>query len=99
MNEQLNRFAAATNNELFDPEWKGGEWMVNAVETRETIEDFIKSSASWNECSTPRRGEIAGFPFITWTKVQARRGDQRRELSVIDLGDVRFAIDADLTNF
>lgn len=98
--EMLNAIAAATNNEIYDPEWRGGQWMVEAVETHETIDDFIVSSEGWNERSTKtNRGEVAGFQFISWANVQVRRGDPRRALSVIDLGEIRVAIDADLTDF
>ena len=97
--EQLATFSAATNNELFDPEYRGGEWMINAVVTQETLDDFIKSSDLWNERSSLQRGTIGGFPFVAWAKVQARKGDQRRELSVVDFGDCRIALDTDLTYF
>lgn len=97
--DNLIKFAAATNNELFDPEWNGGEWMVGSVETHETLEQFEESSKFWNERSSVKHGEIAGFKFLAWSNAQAKKGQQRRQMSVIDLGDVRFAIDCDLTNF
>ena len=60
MNEQLKAFAAATNNELFDPEYKGGEWMVEAVETHETLEDFAESSKTfWRMRCVTRRIEVS----------------------------------------
>ena len=99
MTEKLAAFAAATNNELFDPEWRGGEWMVEAVETHETLEQWEESAKGWNERTPMKSGEIAGFPFRAWKQVQAVKGQQRRAMSVIDFGDVRFAIDDDLTNF
>jgi hypothetical protein len=95
----LKKFAEATNNELFDPEYKNGEWMIEAVETHETIEQFIESSSRWSERSAVKRGNIAGFPFVAWKSIQTAHGVSRRQMSVIDLGDVRFAIDADLTNY
>lgn len=97
---QLAAFAEATKNELFDADPRFEEWMVEAVETHETIENFIESSKSWAEKSIKMEaGEIAGFKFISWNKVQVRRGDQRKSLSVIDLGDVRYAIESDLSYF
>ncbi len=97
--QQLAAFAAATNNELFDAEYNGGEWMIEAVETRETIENFVDSSNGYNSCTKDKFGEIAGFKFVAWSEVQPRKGDQRRALSVIDFGDVRFALRCDLTDF
>lgn len=93
---KLAAFAAATGgDQLYDPEWKGGEWMVEAVETHETLEQFEESSAKWAERSAIQRGEIAGLPYLCWSKVQTRKGAPRRSLWVIDFGDVRIAIDAD----
>lgn len=103
MTEKLAAFSAATNNELFDVDLqKDGTpygWQVEAVETHETLEMWEESSKGWNERSAMKSGEIAGFPFRTWAKCQAVKGQQRRSMSVVDFGDVRFAIDTDLTNF
>lgn len=99
MNAQFQALAAATNNELYDPEYNGGEWMIEAVETRETIENFVEASNSYAECTREKFGEIAGFKFVAFAKVQLRKGHQRRQLSVIDFGDVRYALDCDLTDF
>ncbi len=97
---QIAAFAQATDNEFCDPDYENGKWLVDAVETRESLEDFISASANWAERSSKMsRGEIAGLHFISWEMVQARKGDQRRSLSVVDFGDVRVALDADLSNF
>ena len=95
-NDALLKFAAATNNELYDPTHKGGQWMSKAVRTYETLDHFIESASGWHERTHLIRGEVAGFPFVMWAKIQVRKGDPRREMSVIDLGDVRYALDADL---
>lgn len=97
--ENLIKFAAATKNELFDPEYNGGEWMIGAVETHETIEQFVGASKNYASCTNDKFGEIAGFKFVAWREVQPAKGKQRRALSVIDFGDVRFALDCDLTDF
>lgn len=99
MNANLKAFADATNNELIDPDWNGGEWMVEAVETHETLEQFIDSSQNWSERSAMVQGEIGGMPFIVWRNVQVAKGQPRRQMSVVDLGDVRYAIDCDLTDY
>lgn len=96
ISQALAALAAATNSELYDNEY---QWMVGAVETHETLDQFVESSAKWNERTSAKHGEIAGFKFVAWSKVQVRRGDTRQSLSVIDFGDVRFALDTDLTNF
>ncbi len=98
--DNLNKFAAATNNELFDADYNNGEWMVNFVETQETLEQFEQGSANWNESSVLKTGEIAGFPFRAWKNTQAQKGQPRQAMSIIDLGDRRIALPGtDLTNF
>jgi len=95
----LAAFAAATNNDLFDPSFGEGEWLIEAVETQETIDDFVAASANYAEATPARHGEIAGFKFVAFKTVQLRRGMPRRELSVIDFGDRRVAIDANLWSY
>ena len=97
MIEALKKFSAATNNEFFDAEYNGGEWMIDAVETHETIDQFIESSAKWNESSSVVFGEIAGFKFAAWKKMQAVKNQPRHALSIIDFGEIRFALDVDLS--
>jgi len=99
MSAALKKFAEATNNELFDADYKDGEWMVDAVETHETLEQFAESAKAWVEASKPKHGEVGGFKFIAWASCQAVKGKARRTMSVIDLGDVRYAIEADLSVF
>lgn len=99
MKDHLVKLAAATKNELFDAEYNGGEWMIRAVETHETIEQFVEASNRWASCTKDQFGEIAGFKFVAWREVQIVKGKQRKALSVIDFGDVRFALDCDLTDF
>lgn len=99
----IKAFAAATRGELYKTKLdQNGEpwgWMVKAVETSETIEDFLEAAKNYRECSAPKRGEIAGFPFVAFSSVQPRRGMPRRALSVVDFGERRMALDVDLTFF
>lgn len=97
--EQLKAFAIATNNEIFDTDYNGGEWMIEATETHEAIENFVEASNGYNSCTREKFGEIAGFRFVAFSEVQPRKGDRRRALSVIDFGEVRFVLDCDLTDF
>lgn len=100
MNKKLKEFSAATNNELYDADEGYEEWMVEAVETQETIDDFKAARAGWNEKGNLQaEGTIAGFPFITWSSVQAMKGQPRRNVSVIDFDDCRIVLDADITDF
>ena len=65
MTENLKKFAAATNNELFDADYKGGEWMVEAVETQETLEQWEESSNGWNERTAMKTAINAVTPRIS----------------------------------
>ena len=56
------------------------------VVTRETIADIIASSAGWREKSA-RRDLPDGSAF--WEMVQAKKGDRRESLTVVDCGDFR----------
>lgn len=89
---KLNTFAAATNNELFDSEYKGGEWMCEAFQTAETLSQWEDSSNGWSERSAMITGEIAGFPFRAWKSAQAVKGQPRQSISVIDFGDTRIVL-------
>lgn len=82
-------------NFLFDADYKGGEWMVSAVETKETLADTDNSKKYWNECAGRLEGEVAGFKFLGWSKVQIVKGEARRSLTVIDFGDFRMVLDCE----
>ena len=71
-----------------------GAWLVEAVETADTLADFVEASNHWAECSAKMlHGEVAGLMFVAWPKVQVSKGEPRRALTVIDFGDRRVAID------
>lgn len=95
----LKKFAEATGNEFYDPDWEGGAWLVDAAGTMDTIDDFVESAKGYRECARPQFGEIAGFRCVSFSRIQPRKGDCRRQLSVVDFGNIRYAIDADLSFF
>ena len=97
--EKLLEISKATNGNVYDADFEGGTWMMESVKTHETIDQFIESSQNWNERSAMQRGTVGGCPFVVWKNVQVRKGAQRRSMAVIDLGDVRYAIDAELGDF
>lgn len=90
---QLEALSIETSGDIYDHEYDGGTWMLEAVQTTETIENFVESSKNYNECSAMMRGTVAGLPFVVWKTVQVRKGDARRSVAVIDFGDTRFVID------
>jgi hypothetical protein len=97
----LAAFNLATAEEVYDTSFvysKRG-WMIDAIETQETIEQFEEASALWAERTTPKRGTFAGMPYIFWSKVQTRSGARRRKVCVVDFGDCRMALDFDPSDF
>lgn len=97
MTENLKRFAQATNDDLIDS--STGEWYVKREYTQDTLEQFEEAHKSWVEATKPQRGEIDGLPFVAYAKAQARKGDQRGPVSMIDLGHARMIVREDLTDY
>jgi hypothetical protein len=100
----IDKFTEATGDDIYDADFaehnNGNPWMVEATETKESIEDFIASSKTWNESSKPELGEINGLPFVFFPNLQVAKGDKRISLSVVDFGDIRVALqNTDLTEF
>jgi hypothetical protein len=97
LQQALRKIHEATTGDLYDCDWNGGVWMPTAVETSDTLADFEAAAKNYAERGSIERGKIANFPFIYFGVVQTAKGQQRRPLSVIDLGEVRFAVYDDLT--
>jgi len=95
MTEKLAAFADATNSNAYDPAYEGGTWMVEAVETSETLEQWVESSDGWAKCSREIRGEVAGFPFVGWSNSKGARGHLRLSMTVDDFGELQIGIDFD----
>jgi hypothetical protein len=105
----LRAIADATDDHLLhNLHPQGWEWLVEVVTTAETLDDFATASRSYRErrgawlksdTGDPVRGTVAGLPALAWAQVQVAKGAQRRALSVIDLGDVRVALDEDISEW
>lgn len=96
-NAQLSALELTTEGDVYDADYDG--WQYNAVRTAETIEQFVESSAQWVEQTHLKRGQLAGMSFVAWESMQAKRGDIRTSLSVLDFGDYRMVIKCDLTSY
>lgn len=105
MDKKIAVFAAATKNELYDTdiceEGTPYGWQVYAVETQETLDQYIEASeCCWIESTRAMPGVIAGFPFVAWHRIQVKKGQPRDSMSVVDFGNVRMVLrGTDLTNF
>lgn len=97
--EALQALHDATGGDLYNAVWEGGTWMVTATETADTLDQFVADSEGWNELGRVRECRVAGLRCVYFGEVQARKGDTRRELTVIDLGDVRVAVAADVSEW
>jgi len=85
--EQLET-AARTYCEMIngsDDDWEdvadGELWTL----TRDSLADFVRASSSWTEASSREDGD--GFAY--WESMQARRGETRESLVVVDCGEFR----------
>lgn len=56
---------------------------------RETLADFDRNSHAWAARGKVRSGEIDGYAYWYAAQAQATRGQRRRDVIVIDLGDQR----------
>ena len=97
--EALQALHDTTGGDLYDANWQGGSWMHTATETADTLDQFVAASERWNEVGCVRECRVAGLRAVYFGEVQARKGDTRRELTVIDLGDVRVAVAADVSEW
>lgn len=97
--EALQALHDATGGDLYDSNYEGGTWMVTATETADTLDQFVAASEDWREVGCVRECRVAGLRAVYFGEVQARKGDTRREMTVIDLGDVRVAVSADVSEW
>ena len=90
----LKKLDAASNSEIYDIEH--GDWVYPTVETRDTLDDFKANCGKWAECEKPFKGSLGEFSYIGWSIAQARKGDMRNPITIIDLGLARISIRADI---
>ena len=83
-----------TNSEIYDN--KDGDYVYETVETRDTLDDFKANCGKWAECEKPFKGSLGDFSYIGWSNVQARKGDMRNPITIIDLGSARISIRHDI---
>jgi len=57
--------------------------------TRDTLEQFAHASKGYVECRPAVFSEIGGCKTLFLGGAQPRKGDQRRDVHVIDFGSVR----------
>mgnify|MGYP003646410390 FL=1 len=83
-----------TNSEIYDSQ--DGDYVYETVETRDTLDDFKTNCGKWAECEKPFKGSLGEFSYIGWSNVQARKGDMRNPITIIDLGSARISIRHDI---
>ena len=79
--------------ELMENEGEGFYDTDDVIIVNDTIQDFDKCAISrvWSY-EYRKATDLEGFPFVTFTKVQQFKGQPRRDLKIIDLGNVRGVI-------
>lgn len=68
--------------------------MDDLVKTNETLDNFRAAPASWSEGKLIDDCDYHGFAALEFDGVQATKGQQRRAMTVIDFGDVRYCYTA-----
>ena len=71
------------------PDGFGGQYESDVVFTKESLENFAEASNNYAECGRPVFSEAGGFRTLLLAGAQVKRGDQRRDVCVIDFGTVR----------
>lgn len=79
---------------LFDEAFGAGvnmdeEYGVDVVFSRDTLQQFSLASGNYNECGRPVARTVGGFETLLLPGAQPRKGDQRRNVHIIDFGTVR----------
>jgi hypothetical protein len=94
--DMYKKFSDSTpDNNLYEE----NNWLIGAVETGETLQDFENSRKSWNECKSRTEGELSGFKYLCFSGVQIKKGDIRRAMTVVDFGELRVVLDFDAKFF
>jgi len=89
----IKRFNEATNYELWYDDDE--EFSSTYVVTRDTLQDFLNSTPAIR--SGYFKGELGGFKYIGWETFQARKGDTRTSVSIVDFGEHRLYIETDVS--
>jgi hypothetical protein len=77
--------------EAFDDAGYGVD-IEDVVFTAETLDHWVDSRKSYAEKGTLSKKTLGGFGAIAIEKAQAFRGERRKDIVVVDLGEVRASI-------
>lgn len=75
--------------DLFQRAHQIGITVDDLVFTRDTLGDFDSACNHYASCGVPNYTMIAGLKTLCIPKAQPRKGDQRRDVYIIDFGTVR----------
>lgn len=73
----------------FDQAFQVGLTVDDVVFTRETLENFVEASNKYVQCGVAKFGKAGEFRTLFLANAQPRKGDQRRDVHVIDFGTIR----------
>ena len=79
---------------LFDEAFSIGvcmdeEYGCDVVTTADSLASFIEAAKGYSEHGAIEHGEVDGLKTIVIHGAQPKKGDKRRDVYIIDLGDVR----------
>jgi hypothetical protein len=99
IDEKLSAFAKITNNEFFDPSFTYWGWRVDMTETTATMDELIDVKHDAKICKRLKYGSVAGFPYACWQVNRAGKGRHAKVVSIVDFGDLRVYMCADVSKF
>lgn len=61
--------------------------------THDTLDDFETArSEHWRECRRATISTVGGFQVASYSGVQMHKGGQRRDIAIIDCGEIRVCL-------
>ena len=62
------------------------------VKTSETMDDWVEARKNWREQGSYESGQHDGIPYLFFENAQAVKGQQRKDVCIIDCGDHRLVM-------
>jgi hypothetical protein len=75
--------------QLFEKAFRVGLTVDDLVFTRNTLAEFDAATDRYTSCGAPKYGVVRELKTLFLANAQPRKGDQRRDVHIIDFGAVR----------
>ena len=65
------------------------EYGCDVVTTADSLDSFIEAAKGYEAHGAIKHGEVDGLKTLVIRRAQPKKGDTRRDVYILDLGDVR----------